>query len=54
MNPKKSVQRKSQDLGIARVSLRTILTVDLKLDPNRIQVKQKPTEAHNAEEIGNV
>ena len=45
MSPKKSLRR-SQDLGIARESLRTILTDGLKLHPYRIQVKQKLTEAH--------
>ena len=37
LSPKTSVPRKSQDLGIARESLRTILTDDLKLHPNRIR-----------------
>ena len=42
---KKPVLR-SQDLGIAREALTTILTDDLNLHPYRTQVKQKLTEGH--------
>ena len=42
----KSVRRRSQDLGIARESIRTILTDDPKLHPCRIQVKQKLTSSY--------
>ena len=48
---KKSVRRRSQDLGIARESLRTTLTDDLKLHPNTIQVKQKQKRVEMCEWI---
>ena len=42
-SPSKSVRRRSQELGIARESVRRILITDLQLYPYRIQIKQKLT-----------
>ena len=42
-SPSKSVRRRSQELGIARESVRRILTTDLHLYPYRIQIHQKLT-----------
>ncbi len=44
-SPKKSLRRRSQDLGIPRESMRRILLKDLRLYPYRIQVKHKLTQA---------
>ena len=38
-NPKKSVRRRSQDLGLNKSSVQRILTKDLHLYPYRIQTK---------------
>lgn len=43
-SPKKSLRRRSQELGIKMGSLRTILEEDLNLYPYRIQIKQKLTD----------
>ena len=44
-SPKKSVRRRSQELGMARESLRRVLTSDLRLYPYKIQIKQQLTDA---------
>ena len=44
-SPKKSLRRRSQELGISRESLRRILKSDLNLYPYQIQIKQKLTQA---------
>ena len=44
-SPKKSIRRRSQELGIARKSVRRILLKDLHLYAYRIQIKQKLTQA---------
>ena len=42
-SPKKSIRRRSSELGISRSSLHRILTQDLHLYPYRIQIKHKLT-----------
>ena len=44
-SPRKSVRRRSQELGMTRESLRRVLTSDLHLYPYKIQIKQKLTDA---------
>ena len=44
-SPKKSLRRRSQELGIPRESMRRILVKDLQLHPYLIQIKHKLTQA---------
>ena len=44
-SPKKSIRRRSQELGIPRESVRHVLKFDLNLYPYKIQIKQKLTQA---------
>ena len=44
-SPPKSVCRRSQELRTSRESLRTVLESPFHLDPYKIQMKQKLTEA---------
>ena len=44
-NPGTSIRRRSQELGLARESLRLILEDDLKLHPYRIQIKHSMTDS---------
>ena len=50
-SPKKSVRRRSQDLGLNKSSVQRILTKDLHLYPYRIQVKQKLTTADKEKRV---
>ena len=50
-SPKKSLRRRSQELGISRESLRRVLKADLHLYPYQIQIKQKLTEAVMAKRV---
>ena len=43
---KKSIRRRSLQLGIPRESLRKILKIDLKFKPYTIEVRQRLTDAH--------
>ena len=43
-SPKKSVRRRSQELGMTRESLRRVLTSDLHLHAYKIQIKQQLTD----------
>ena len=45
-SPKKSIRRRSQQMGFSRESLRRMLNKDLGLYPYRIQVKQQLTACH--------
>ena len=42
-SPKKSLRRRSQQLGMSSASVRRILVIDLKLHPYRIQIKHQLT-----------
>lgn len=50
-SPKKSLRRRSQELGISKSSLQRILIKDLQLYPYRIQVKQKLTDADKEKRV---
>ena len=50
-SPKKSVRRRSQELGMTRESLRRILTSDLHLYAYKIQIKQQLTEADKEKRV---
>jgi len=50
-SPKKSLRRRSQELGISWESLRRVLKSDLHLYPYRIQIIQKLTEADMAKRV---
>ena len=51
-SPKKSLRRRSQELGISRESLRRVLKADLlHLYPYQFQIKQKLTEADMAKRV---
>ena len=44
-SPKKSIRRRSQELGLSRASVQRIMVKDLQLYPYRIQIKHKLTPA---------
>jgi len=50
-SPRKSVCRRSQELGMTRESLRRVLTYDLNLYPYRIQIKHKLTNADKKKRV---
>lgn len=50
-SPRKSVHRRSQELGMTRESLRRVLTSDLHLYPYKIQIKQKLTDADKEKRV---
>ena len=50
-SPRKSVRRRSQELGMTRESLRRVLTSDLHLYPYKIQIKQKLTDADKEKRV---
>ena len=50
-SPKKSLRRRSRELGISRESLRRVLKAGVHLYPYQIQIKQKLTEADMAKRV---
>ena len=50
-SPKKSMRRRSQELGMARELLRRVLTSDLHLYPYKIQIKQQLTDADKEKRV---
>lgn len=50
-SPKKSLRRRSQQLGIPRESLRRVLISDLHLYPYKIQIKQTLTDQDKAKRV---
>ena len=50
-NPGTSIRRRSQELGLARESLRLILEDDLKLHPYRIQIKHSMTDSDKEKRV---
>ena len=50
-SPRKSVRRRSQELGMTRESVRRVLTSDLHLYPYKIQMKQKLADADKEKRV---
>ena len=50
-SPRKSLRRRSQELGISRESIRRILVKDLLFYPYRIQIKHKLSQADMEERV---